>query len=276
MDSRVVGIVGDVSIDPNRPSPARVYDAFLGGTHNFTVDRSVAARITEFVPEIGAIAQANRAFLRRAVRYAIAHGVRQFVDLGSGIPTEGNVHEVARAADPEARVAYVDLDPAAVLYARDLLGNDRRAVVVRADLRDPAAVLSDPDLRTVVDLSRPVAVLMVAVLHFLPDGEVLDATLRAYREAVAPGSLLALSHASSGLEPAAMERVADLYSRTGTPFVPRDEKQFEALFEGWDLIEPGVVRGPDWHADAESADRAGPMSDPAASLILSAVGVRRP
>src|SRR5690349_18242568 len=113
--------MGTLPIDPNRPSSARVYDAFLGGTHNFAVDRSVATRIMEFVPEVGAIARANRALLRRVVRHAVAHGVRQFIDLGAGIPTEGNTHEVALGADPAARVAYVDVDPTAVLYARDLL-----------------------------------------------------------------------------------------------------------------------------------------------------------
>jgi hypothetical protein len=263
-----------VSIDPNRPSPARVYDAYLGGTHNFAVDRSVAARIMEFLPEVGTIARDNRAFLRRVVRYAVAHGVRQFVDLGSGIPTEGNVHEVALAADPQARVAYVDVDPAAVLYGRDLLGDDPRTVVVHADLRDPAAVLGDPGLRAVLDLSRPTAVLMFAVLHFLPDGDVLDAALRGYREAVAPGSLLALSHASGGSDPELVARVADLYNRSGTPFVPRDEEQFSALFEGWELIEPGVVRGPGWHPDPAEPEE--PISGPAASFMLTGVGIRRP
>ncbi|WP_221327194.1 SAM-dependent methyltransferase [Actinoplanes sp. L3-i22] len=259
-----------MSIDPNRPSSARVYDVFLGGTHNFAVDRSVAARIMEIVPEMTALARANRAFLHRVVRWALAHGIRQFIDLGSGIPTEGNVHEVALAADPAARVVYVDVDPTAVLYAHRLLGDDPRTVVVQGDLRDPASVLSDPALRSVIDLGRPVGILMFAVLHFVPDGPVLDATLRGYREAVAPGSLLALSHASGGLDPEAMTRVADLYSRTGTPFVPRGEERFTALFEGWELIEPGVVRGPGWHP----AGPAEPISDPGASLMLAGVGRR--
>ncbi|MFI1993906.1 SAM-dependent methyltransferase [Actinoplanes sp. NPDC020271] len=260
-----------MTIDPNRPSSARVYDAFLGGTHNFAVDRSVASRIMEIVPEMAALARANRAFLHRVVRWAVANGVRQFIDLGSGIPTEGNVHEVALAADPEARVAYVDVDPTAVLYARDLLGDDPRTVVVQGDLRDPAAVLDDPALNTVIDLGRPVGILMFAVLHFVPDGPVLDATLHGYREAVVAGSLLALSHASGGLDPEGVDRVADLYSRTGTPFVPRDEQRFARLFDGWQLADPGVVRGPGWRPEGAVEQ----LSDPAASLILTGVGVRR-
>lgn len=260
-----------MTIDPNRPSSARVYDAFLGGTHNFAVDRSVASRIMEIVPEMVALARANRAFLHRVVRWAIANGVRQFIDLGSGIPTEGNVHEVALAADPEARVAYVDVDPTAVLYARDLLGDDQRTVVVQGDLRDPAGVLGDPELRSVIDPGQPVGILMFAVLHFIPDGPALDATLHGYREAAAPGSVLALSHASGGLTPEAVDRVADLYNRTGTPFVPRDDRRFAALFDGWDLVEPGVVHGSTWRPEGTIEQ----LSDPAASLMLAGVGMRR-
>ncbi|AEV83273.1 hypothetical protein ACWT_2251 [Actinoplanes sp. SE50] len=210
-----------MSIDPNRPSSARVYDVFLGGTHNFAVDRSVASRIAELVPEIGAVARANRALPHRAVRYAAARGISQFIDLGAGIPTEGNTHEVALRTNPEARIVYVDNDPTAVLYARDLLGDDPRTVVVEADLRDPASVLSDPGLR-VIDPGRPVAILMLAVLHFLPDGPVLDAALHGYHAAAAPGSLLVLTHASGGDAPETVRRVADVYNRTGTPLVPRD------------------------------------------------------
>ncbi|MFC3989717.1 SAM-dependent methyltransferase [Actinoplanes siamensis] len=257
-------------IDPNRPSPARVYDAFLGGTHNFAVDRSVASRIVELVPEMGALARANRAFLRRVVRWAVARGVRQFIDLGSGIPAEGNVHEVALAADPAVRVAYVDVDPTAVLYARHLLTDEPHTVVVQGDLRDARSVLNDPDLLTLIDLGRPVGILMFAVLHFIPDGPVLDALLRDYREAVAPGSVMAVSHASGGLHPDAMARVADLYSRTGTPFVPRDQARLAALFDGWELVEPGVVHGADWHP--EPADE--PLDVAAASLMLAGVGLR--
>ncbi|GAA2713382.1 SAM-dependent methyltransferase [Actinoplanes palleronii] len=257
-------------IDPNRPSSARVYDALLGGTHNFAVDRSVAGRIMEFVPEIGAIARANRAVLHRVVRHAVAHGVRQFVDLGSGIPTEGNTHEVALAADPGARVAYVDVDPTAVLYARELLGDDPGTVVVLGDLREPGAVLADPGLRAVIDLGQPTAILMFAVLHFIPDGAVLDAALSGYREAVAPGSLLAVSHATGGADPAAVDRVADLYNRTGTPLVPRDERQFAALFDGWELVAPGVVHGPRWHPDPDDE----PVENPATFLTLVGVGRR--
>src|SRR4051794_26509163 len=140
-------------IDPNRPSAARIYDAFLGGTHNFAADRAVADRAVEMVPELPKIMRANRAFLRRAVRFAAGRGIRQFLDLGSGIPTEGNVHEVARELLPDARVAYVDREPTAVLHAREIIGADPGTIMIHGDLQEPEDVLSDPLLRSLVDLS---------------------------------------------------------------------------------------------------------------------------
>ncbi|GIE34468.1 hypothetical protein Ait01nite_075130 [Actinoplanes italicus] len=255
-------------IDPNRPSAARIYDAYLGGTHNFDADRVVAARAVELLPETPQIARANRAFLRRAVRYATGRGIRQFLDLGSGIPTEHNVHEVAQELAPDARVVYVDLDPTAVLYGRHLLGEDPRTAVVHGDLQHPAAILAEPEVRNLLDLTRPVAVLMVAVLHFLPDGPAMDSALAAYRDAAAPGSVLAVSHLTSSGDPAQMERVTDLYNRAGTPLVPRDAAQVARFFEGWRLVEPGLVFGPQWRPDGE------PVSEPARYLTLAGVGER--
>ncbi|BCJ46290.1 hypothetical protein GCM10010168_52410 [Actinoplanes ianthinogenes] len=261
-----------MGIDPNKPSAARIYDAFLGGTHNFAADRVVATRAVELVPDIPEIARANRAFLRRAVRFALSRGIDQFLDLGSGIPTEGNVHEIAQAIDPGARTAYVDVDPTAVLYARDMLAADPNTVVIQADLQEPGTVLAAPALRDLIDLSRPVAVLMIAVLHFAPDSPRLTAALRDYRAAVAPGSLLAISHTTgSGADPAALERIADLYNRTGTPLVLRDRAQVAGLFEGWELVEPGVVFCPQWHPDPEDP----PEADPARLLMLGGAGLAR-
>jgi hypothetical protein len=255
-------------IDPNRPSAARIYDVYLGGTHNFDADRAVAARAVALLPETPMIARANRAFLRRAVRYATGRGIRQFLDLGSGIPTEHNVHEVAQEQAPEARVVYVDVDPTAVLYGRHVLGDDPRTAVVHGDLQQPAAILAEPAVRDLLDLDRPVAILMVAVLHFLPDGQALDTALEVYRDAAAPGSVLVVSHATSSGDPEEMERVADLYNRTGTPLVPRDSRQVAKFFEGWRLVEPGLVFVPQWRPDGD------PVSDPARYLMLAGVGER--
>jgi hypothetical protein len=264
-------VTSDSGIDPNKPSAARIYDVYLGGTHNFTADRVVANRAVELVPELPQIMQANRAFLHRAVRYALAHGVDQFLDLGSGIPTEGNVHEVAQAIEPEARVAYVDIDPTAVLYAQSMLAGDPNTVVIRGDLQDPESVLATPALRNLLDLTRPVAVLMIAVLHFVPESPRLAAALRGYRAAVAPGSLFALSHAtSSGADPAALDRVADLYNRTGTPLVLRNRDQVATLFEGWDLVEPGLIYSTQWHPGPDDET----VPDPARLLTLAGVGRR--
>jgi SAM-dependent methyltransferase len=254
-----------VSVDPNRPSAARIYDYYLGGGHNFAVDRAVAERVLEVVPEIRAIARANRAFLRRAVRYATDRGIRQFLDIGSGIPTAGNVHEIARAADPAARVVYADIDPTAVVHARRLLADDPQTAVIGADLLHAEALLTDPALRSLLDLDEPVCVLLIAVLHFLPDTPDLHAALRCYRDALAPGSLLAVSHATPSLRAEDLARFVDLYTRTGTAMVLRDRDELLTLLEGWSLVEPGLVYGPAWRPDE-------PVADPAAFATLAAVG----
>ena len=257
-------------IDPNRPSPARMYDFFLGGTHNFAADRAVALRAIELVPDAPAIARANRAFLRRAVRFAAARGVRQFLDLGSGIPAEGPVHEIARSVRPDARIAYVDREPAAVLHARAILGDDPGTVVLQADLQCSGPLLADPALRALIDFTEPVCVLMVAVLHFLPESPELTAALRHYRDATAPGSLLAVTHVTASCRPEQVERFTDLYHRTGTPLVLRDRDDLAALLRGWDPVEPGIVSSAQWHPDPDTP----PVPEPASSAMLAGVFLR--
>ncbi|XVV05140.1 SAM-dependent methyltransferase [Actinosynnema sp. CA-248983] len=189
--------------------------------------------------------QANRAFLRRAVGFCLASGVRQFLDLGSGIPTAGNVHEVARATEPGARVVYVANDPIAVTYSRTILGDDPRTAVVRADLRRPAEVLAEA--RPLLDFTRPVAVMMVAVLHFVGDGDRPADVVAAYRDAVPPGSFLVVSHATQDGQDRQADEHEDLYRRrTATPMTMRSKEQVEAFFAGYDLVDPGVVHLPLW------------------------------
>jgi hypothetical protein len=257
-------------VDPNRPSASRIYDYFLGGTHNFAADRAVAERAIELVPELPKIMKANRAFLHRVVRHAVAGGVRQFLDLGSGIPTEGNVHEVAFAADPRTRVVYVDRDPTAVLHAHDLLGGVSNAATVHGDLLDPQHILADPQVLALLDLDEPVCVLMIAVLHFVPDGPALDAALDHYRNVAAPGSHLAVTHATNSARPEELDRVTDLYNRTGTPLVVRDAGQLKAVFDGWDLLPPGIVFGTQWRPDPDDP----PVADPASYITLAGVAVK--
>jgi hypothetical protein len=237
-------------IDLDRPSPARVYDYYLGGSHNYAVDREVARRIVGLVPGVPHIARANRSFLRRAVEYLVAAGIRQFLDIGSGIPTAGNVHEIAHRVDPGARVAYVDIDRVAVAHSRTILAGDERVAVIHEDLRAPDRVLSDPDLRRVLDLDQPVAVLMIALLHFVDDRDDPAGVVRRYRDAVVPGSYLAISHIQRVDDPDPDGvRVLDVYEDAGTPLTPRYDAELMALFDGFTLVEPGLVGLSAWRPE---------------------------
>ncbi|TDB75053.1 SAM-dependent methyltransferase [Micromonospora sp. KC723] len=245
-------------IDIERPSVARMYDYYLGGSHNFAADRAAARRMMEAVPDAPLMAQANRAFMRRAVQYLIDQGVRQFLDIGSGIPTLGNVHEIALRAAPDARVVYVDVDPVAVAHSREILAGDERAVVIREDLRRPDRILAHPDVRGLLDFSEPVAVLVVAVLHFVSDADRPADLLRTLREALVPGSYLVLSQASAeGRHEAQRAEAEKVYGRTDNPLWVRGRAELTAFFDGFELVEPGVVWVPQWRPEtAESAENA--------------------
>jgi SAM-dependent methyltransferase len=245
-------------VDLERPSAARVYDYYLGGLHNFAADREMAARAVADWPELPRIMQANRAFLRRAVRFLAAQGIDQFLDIGSGIPTVGNVHEVAQAALGQARVVYVDHDPVAVAHARALLADDPTTGVVQADVVDVPAVLDDPVTMSLLDFSRPVGLLVVALLHFVPDDRRPDEVLARYRDALAPGSHLAISHASADGAPERADGHQALYRRTATPMTMRSRAEVEALLTGFTLVEPGVVFLPEWRPDDPAAAGAHP------------------
>ncbi|SCF02404.1 MULTISPECIES: SAM-dependent methyltransferase [Micromonospora] len=256
-------------IDIERPSVARMYDYYLGGSHNFAADRAAARAMMEAVPEAPLMAQANRAFMRRAVQYLVDSGVRQFLDIGSGIPTVGNVHEIAQRAAPDSRVVYVDVDPVAVAHSREILQGNPGATVVQEDLRRPAAILSHPEVTKLLDLSQPVAVLIVAVLHFVPDADRPEEILRTLRETLAPGSYLVMSQATdedrghTG-ERAEAERV---YRRTDSPLSIRSRAELTALFDGFTLLEPGVVWVPQWRPESpESAE------DAAQAVFMGGVG----
>jgi SAM-dependent methyltransferase len=233
-----------------QPSVARVYDYYLGGSHNFAVDRQVGRRTIELWPDLPLAMQANRAFLRRSVRYLVKQGVTQFLDIGSGIPTEGNVHEVAQVASPEARVVYVDLDPVAVAHSRAILDGNPRADIVQADLRDLPAILGDPRSRRLLDLTQPIGVLMVAILHFIPDQADAASIVAQYRNIMAPGSYLAVTHGSHGARSNQADSAAEFYRRTTAPFVLRTRSEIEALLDGFDLVPPGLVFMPLWRPDS--------------------------
>jgi len=255
-------------LDLTRPSPARVYDYYLGGFHNFAVDREMAERALRMWPELPAIMRANRAFLRRAVSYLAAQGVRQFLDLGSGIPTVDNVHTVAQEAAPGSRVVYVDIDPVAVAHSRAILDGDPQTAVVLGDARRPDDILSDPALTGLLDLEQPVAVLMVALLHFVADEDDPAGMIARYRDALAPGSHLVVSHASQDGE---RERGRDhqgLYQRSGTPMTMRSREEVARFFDGFELVEPGLVYLMEWRPDGQvPADAALTSADQAPGVV---------
>ncbi|GAA4737345.1 SAM-dependent methyltransferase [Phytohabitans rumicis] len=256
-------------VDLDRPNAARVYDFYLGGAHNFAADRAMAQQALAGWPELPLIMRANRAFLRRAVRFLVRAGVRQFLDLGSGIPTVGNVHEVAHAQDPACRVVYVDIDPVAVAHSRAILDGDARVTAVQADLREPATVLGLAAEQGGLDLAEPVAVLLVAVLHFVPDADAPAKLITAYREATAPGSAIAVCHATAdGQGDKAAEHRA-LYARTPTPMTMRSRAEITGMLAGYELVDPGLVYMTLWRPDDDEVpDR--PESFPG----YAAVGLR--
>jgi SAM-dependent methyltransferase len=258
------------NIDLERPNAARIYDYFLGGACNFEHDREFADKFLELMPEAEMAARRNRAFLRRAVRFCVDSGIRQFLDIGSGIPTVGNVHEIAQTLDPECRVLYVDNEPVAVAHSDLILEGNERATILQADLCDPATVLSSESAKRLLDFDQPIAVLMVAVLHFIPnEAHPRDAIVR-YLDVMAPGSFLVLSHGSNdGLDEVPTEADAS-YQRTTTPGLGRSKAEILALMAGTELVEPGIVWTTRWRPD-EPDD----SDQPAEKLMYAAVG-RKP
>ncbi|MFE5491678.1 SAM-dependent methyltransferase [Streptomyces virginiae] len=263
-------------IDISVPSVSRIYDYYLGGSHNFEVDRQAARRAMEFMPGLPKIMQANRAFMRRAVRHAVAEGVTQFLDIGSGIPTFGNVHEIARAASPGARVVYVDHDPVAVAHSHAVLLDDEQTGVVAADLRKPKEILAAPEVDRLLDFDKPVALLLVAVLHFLEDADRPYEAVAELRDALAPGSLLILTHASYEGIPLTEEAAGGavgVYRDIRNPLVMRTGEQIAHFFEGFDMVEPGLVSMPDWRPDrSEDGEDGETPEDPYAFSGYGGVG----
>ncbi|MGI5168803.1 SAM-dependent methyltransferase [Spirillospora sp. CA-253888] len=256
-------------IDTVKASPARVYDYLLGGKDNFEADRVLAEELVAVLPDVRRAARANRAFVGRAVAEAADGGVTQFLDLGAGLPAGENVHEIARRRRPAASVVYVDNDPMVVSHARALLQADDRVTVVEADLRRPAAVLSDAELGRCLDLDRPVAVLLAASLHFVPDEDDPAGIVAGFTRDLAPGSRLVISHWSGGPDPAADAAIRNAYRDAATvPLVDRDPARLRALFAGFDLSGPGLADVLAWRS-ASSGGNAG-----SSFRLLAGVGLR--
>jgi hypothetical protein len=255
------GVADDwtTKVNTSVPNPARIYDYLLGGKDNYPADRDVAEQLLALAPVAREVVQDNRAFLRRAVRL-LTHeaGIRQFIDLGSGLPTQGNVHEIAQAIAPDARVVYVDNDAMVVTHGRALLAGDN-TLAIKADLREPDVVLGHPEVRELIDFDQPIALLLVAILHFLPDEEGPLGIVARFRDALPTGSYLAISHATrdipvrpdmSAEEMAEMgARVERLYQQTTAFMVTRTRAQVQRFFDGFDLLDPGLVEIQLWRPD---------------------------
>jgi S-adenosyl methyltransferase len=254
-------------VDTQRPSSARVYDYFLGGAHNFAVDRELADAIAAMTPHIGDTMRANRAFLRRAVRYLVAAGVTQFLDVGSGIPTVGNVHEVAQRADPRCRVVYVDIDPVAVSHSRAMLADNPDTAVIQADARDAEAILDHPQTRALLDFDAPIALLALGVLHFIPDEDDPAGIVARLRRPFASGSHVALVGVTHEDQPPEVIEAQKLAGRTGTPIYLRSRAELTAQFDGLPLVDPGLVHLPLWRPDSP----LDPGDDPARYGALAGV-----
>ncbi|MFI9272370.1 SAM-dependent methyltransferase [Kitasatospora sp. NPDC052896] len=246
-------------LHPEIPHPARMYDYYLEGKDHFPADRAAAERVLALGPMVRISARANRAFLRRAVRQLAELGVDRFLDIGTGIPTAGNTHEVAREVNPDARVVYVDNDPIVLAHSRALLAGSApgRASVVAGDLRDPAALLTEPRIRALLAEGRPVALLLLAVLHFVEDADGPRAIVRRLVEALPPGSYLALSHATGDFVPERERgRGPAIYRATSAPLALRGKDDVAGFFDGLQLLDPGLVTAAQWRPDrpAEETD----------------------
>jgi hypothetical protein len=236
-------------VDTTVPSAARVYDFLLGGGHHFAADRTVGKAVLDVQPQGREIARSNRAFLGRAVRYLIDQGITQFLDLGSGIPTVGNVHEVAQKAHPQSRIVYVDNDQVAVAHSQLMLQGNENAAVINADLRTPDAVLNAPELRKLLDFTKPIGLLTVAVFHFVADSADPAEIMARYVAALPAGSFVALSHLTADQMPGEMAGVVEAMRNSRNPMYFRRHDEVAALFAGLEMVEPGLVTASRWRND---------------------------
>ncbi|MGW2372187.1 MULTISPECIES: SAM-dependent methyltransferase [Kitasatospora] len=249
------------------PHSARMYDYFLGGKDNFAVDREAAERVLTAFPTMRTAVRANRTFMHRATRALARRGLRQWLDIGTGIPTSPNLHEVAQAVEPSARVVYADNDPVVLAHSRALMTStpQGRTAYVHGDVRDPAAILTTPQVAQTLDLTRPVVLSMIALLHFVPDLEEAHAIVRHLLDPLPAGSALVLSHATAELDPPGATKVEEIYNQAGTSLRLRPEAEFATFFEGLDLLDPGIVPAHRWHPEGTDDD-----ADPLPATVTDA------
>ncbi|MFC7342782.1 SAM-dependent methyltransferase [Saccharopolyspora griseoalba] len=269
-------------IDTTVAHEARVYDYWLGGKDHYEADRALGDAIAEQIPTVATMARANRAFVGRAVRYLVKEaGVRQFLDIGTGIPTSGNVHEVAQQVDPAARVVYVDNDPIVLAHARALMTSTPEGATkfVFADLHDPESILSDPAVPETLDLSQPVAVMLVAVLMYFREESEVRRVLSAVMDAVPSGSYLTLTHPTADFDPEAVAGVVAAAERSGIAFQPRSREELGRLFAGMDLVEPGITPVMAWRPEEPESGavelRPSARPDPTSAYYWAAMARKR-
>ena len=236
----------------DQPHPARMYDYYLGGKDNYVADRKAVADVLRVFPTMRTAARTNRAFMHRATRFLARQGVRQFLDIGTGIPTEPNLHQIAQAIAPDSRVVYVDLDSVVLAHARALMGGtpEGRTAYIQADVADPQAILSAPALLETLDLSKPVAVSLFAVMHFIVDAQNPYDIVDSYINAMPPGSYLAMSHSTPDFDRVRADKVVEVYQHNNLPLQLRSREEFSHFFDGLELVEPGIVAVHRWHPDA--------------------------
>jgi hypothetical protein len=276
-DETILAVAGD----PGRPlpeinvtvaHPARVYDYLLGGKDNFAADRALGDAVAKAMPSAREMVRANRAFLSRAVRYLVTEaGVRQFLDVGTGIPTAGNTHEVAQAVAPESRIVYVDNDPIVLAHARALMTSDPAGATacIQADLRDPDTILADPALRRTLDPGEPVALMLIAIQMYIGDEEDPRGLVSALMDALPSGSYLTITHPTADFSPDEVAGAAAATEQGGISFTPRRQAEVAAFFDGLGLVDPGVVPILAWHPEGA------PPDDPRAAYYYGAMG-RKP
>ncbi|MGH3693648.1 MAG: SAM-dependent methyltransferase [Pseudonocardiaceae bacterium] len=254
------------------PNAARVYDYWLDGAHNLASDREMADKVQQAMPGIRDAVRVQRAFLRRVVLFMVDSGIRQFLDIGSGIPTVGNVHEIAQQAEPECRIVYVDRESIAVAQSELLLAGNDRAVAIKADLRDVDDIFEHPQTRRMLDLDQPIGVLMLLLLHFSPDSWDPAGIVARYRDRLASGSYLALSHCTSDRNPPGWAELVELYRSTPEPVYLRSHEEVLRMLAGFEPVEPGLVGSGLWRP----SDPGDIADDPEMNQVVCAGVGRKP
>ncbi|MET8136831.1 SAM-dependent methyltransferase [Streptomyces sp. NPDC005251] len=245
---------GSTPIDTSKPHPARMYDYYLGGKDHYPVDAEAAEQVLGHTPDARTFARANRLFMHRAVRVlARDHGVRQFLDIGTGVPTEPNLHQVAQEQAPDCRVVYADNDPIVLAHARALLHGtpEGRVAYLQADVREPKAILESDETRTTLDFDRPIALSLCALMHFVPDEHGAYRIVRELIDALPSGSFLTLSHGTTDFDPEGMARTQDVYVRARIPIQLRSRTQIARFFDGLELLPPGLAVTHRWHPEPD-------------------------